>query len=643
MTIFYFDICAIAIYLIILATIVAKRNYRGTVNKMFTLFVGHGLLTAVFSMFSAFFSNDLSLVSSDVRYLLQSCYLWLRASTGIMYVLYIVCLADIWHIFLRKKTMLILTLSSTVIVAFFLLINSLNSKMFYLDEAGNYIRGDWFFILYVSAAFYFVLGVVFLAKYGKLLGRLKRLSVLTLAIFAFAAVIIQYIFPNWLVEMFAHALSLLIIFLIVQRPEDVVDMATRLRKYTAYYNDMAKAFLTKKNMNVILISITNYNCLIDVIGDENELSLLRDIASILESANSHIRYKGVLYHLSRGAFRFVLNEKNTRHTQDICNRINAYAAKSRHVADMEINLKTVISVIDCPNDIDNYADFASFDREIKNIITKEGEIIRYDSLDEQYKIMPSNVMGGIIAEAMDSNMLKVKYQPVYSVEKQKYVSVEASLYIEHSEYGVIEQSVFFPAAEKLGYSGKLRNFVIDSVCRFVVSDEFKLTGFDYVEIAFSENQCFTREIVRNVIDIANIHGADLWKICINIPNAQLKKSLNVLNDNMYFFINNSVRMTVSDFIVGDSDMLKISQLPFENIKITLNKKMVDDEKYWIVLKSTVATLRQLGFNAVIKNVSDTEQYERVIKSGCALVQGDYFSGIVEENDLLKLTSATRLY
>lgn len=635
MKIIHFDICSLCIYLIILFTIVINRNFKSTISKLYTALVGVSFVAAISSILSEVLVNFPGMVPESIKYLVSSIYLFTRSATGIMYVLYIIFLSDIWHLFWRRKGLMVILLSCFVVVSVLLCLNPLNYMMFYYDEAGFYVRGDLYIAFYISGAFYFALGMFLIIRFGRLIGRLKQLSILALGVLTVIAVTIQYFTPKLMVEMFANAIALLIIRLIVQRPEDVIDPSTGLRSYYAYYNDLAKNSTTNKKVSIILIDIKNYNEIVDFMGNTNELELLGRIADVLELSNSHIRYRGVGYHLYRGFFRFVLGERNMEYETEVANRLNGYLSKTIKVADFELSLKAQLTIIRYPEDINEYAELASFDKDISSIVPYSGNIVKYSELDDMSKIMSSYIMEKVILNAFENDSFEIMYQPVYSLREQRYVAAEVMLRINDEKYGTINQETFLPTAIKHGYISKIGEYVFDEVCKFIASEDFNRMKFDYIEIPFSEARCCTREIVRLVIDTANVYGVDLWKINLNIPNKPVKISQNVLLDNMYFFINNNVRMTMSEYKLGNADILKASVLPFENVKITIDNDE-QRESYWKLMKKTVEAIKEMGIGVAIKGVRNTAEYDRVIRLECDLIQGSYLSKELNSDDLVKL-------
>ena len=92
---------------------------------------------------------------------------------------------------------------------------------------------------------------------------------------------------------------------------------------------------------------------------------------------------------------------------------------------------------------------------------------------------------------------------------------------------------------------------------------------------------------------------------------------------------------MSEYKLGNADILKASVLPFENVKITIDNDE-QRESYWKLMKKTVETIKEMGIGVAIKGVRNTAEYDRVIRLECDLIQGSYLSKELNSDDLVKL-------
>ena len=65
--------------------------------------------------------------------------------------------------------------------------------------------------------------------------------------------VIQFFFPQYLVEMFVQSICLLLIVMVIQRPEERIDLETGLGSLNAYAEDMRRSFENEKPVKLICI------------------------------------------------------------------------------------------------------------------------------------------------------------------------------------------------------------------------------------------------------------------------------------------------------------------------------------------------------------------------------------------------------
>ena len=71
------------------------------------------------------------------------------------------------------------------------------------------------------------------------------------------------------------------------------------------------------------------------------------------------------------------------------------------------------------------------------------------------------------------------------MKQKKFLSAEALIRFINPEFGFVPPGMFIPYAEITGKVIDLDYFVIEEVCKFISSDDFKNSGLEYIEINLS--------------------------------------------------------------------------------------------------------------------------------------------------------------
>ena len=97
-------------------------------------------------------------------------------------------------------------------------------------------------------------------------------------------------------------------------------------------------------------------------------------------------------------------------------------------------------------------------------------------------------------------------------------------------------------------------------------------------------------------------------------------------------------ISMDDFGTQYSNMAVLTQFDFDTVKIdrSMILNIVNDEKNKLILKHTVAMLKELGMEIIIEGVETAEQVEVLAELGCDTVQGFFFGRPEPEEEFYKL-------
>ncbi|MBP3702733.1 MAG: hypothetical protein J6I65_03000, partial [Lachnospiraceae bacterium] len=156
--VYYFDICAVLIFVILGVSLFVRKMTQGVANRILMVFLVIAMLTAVCSMLTLFGRAGILPGYVTLRYVLHSLYFLFRNCTGPLYILFIVALTDTWHRFRRQKVAFLLFLLPYFIVLASVAVNPIFHQLFYINDRLEYIRGDYFLVMYLVAGFYMIVG-----------------------------------------------------------------------------------------------------------------------------------------------------------------------------------------------------------------------------------------------------------------------------------------------------------------------------------------------------------------------------------------------------------------------------------------------------------------------------------------------------
>lgn len=197
----YFNYCALAALLLVAVTVWFRGLLNSKRDRIFWYVILTALASVAFDIWAVTFDNSRN-TNLMLRYVTHAGYLVLHNFSTPIYIIYLIELMDTWHKLLRNRLQMAIFALPFLCVLVNTLFDPLTGKIFYFDEGYAYVRGPWFWMLYVSAVFYMLYGIIYLVRYRKLVGQMQFAAVMAMFVLMPIAVGVQFFQPNALIEMF---------------------------------------------------------------------------------------------------------------------------------------------------------------------------------------------------------------------------------------------------------------------------------------------------------------------------------------------------------------------------------------------------------------------------------------------------------
>lgn len=619
----YFNYCAMGIMLVLLITVLARRMLRGRRNRYFWNLLLVVTCCVFFDILAVYLDNGPG-ANVVEKYIVHCCFLILHSLSVPVYVIYLACLTDNLYK-LRDHTIVQLLLAAPFVgLLLCILTTPIYHRIFYVDIFNRYHRGPWYAMVYVVAAFYIVLGIAYALYYRKIFSKGQLWSALVILPIMAAAIWVQIKYPRIRIEMFAHATGLLFMLLMVQKPEERTDPVTGFGRQMAYATDIDQAIANGKPIHIILINILNYKALRDVLGYQSMQELMNTVAGNLMGICRQVLPKADPYYLDGGKFCLVTGKENFHRVDDAAKALNEMLKEVIYMQNMDINLQANLCIIHCPEDMKDFQSIFSFSNEFEEFGRTEKIMYAEEILTDGRYIIKD--LEGIIDNAVQNQGLTVYYQPIYSVQNGQYVSAEALIRLNAEEYGHISPELFIPVAEKNGVIHQIGIYVLEEVCKFIASDEFKELGMEYIEVNLSVAQCMRNNLANEVLGILDKYHVRPDQINLEITETAAVDSQNIMMENIRTLMEAGIPFSLDDFGTGYSNIRRMATLPLDLVK--LDKSFTDLEnnpRLDIVVRNTVRMIKDMDMKIVVEGIETEELVKHFSDLECEYIQGYYFS------------------
>ncbi|MBO6140911.1 MAG: EAL domain-containing protein [Ruminococcus sp.] len=627
----YFDYSALIVLSVILISTVMRKMTKGRLNTIFILIVVTAFASTLCDCLAVRHDNNLY-SNTTVRMAEHMAYLFFHVLTTPLFCLYVTELTDTRHLVRRRRLLVYLLAVPFFAATSAIFLTPVNHKMFYFDSSLQYVRGEWFWLLYFSAVFYVAYLIFFLVRFRHNVTAGRWVSLVILLVCMLAAIVLQYFFPEFLVEMFATAVGLLFISVMVQRPEEIIDVESGAKSRAAFAEDMHRSFGNKKVFDIIILKVSNLQSFREFLSYDESTGLLKETRERADRLRQQLGIFAEVYYLRNGVYALTVDGGGDS-SQTLAKALYEESGKPIRISNMNINLITYCCIIRCPEDISDARALSEFIN--KAIPNEEGVTFAADVLKSgRYDMIID--MDSIISRALSEERLEVYYQPIYSISDKKFHSAEALIRLKDEKYGFVPPDLFIPEAERNGAIHKIGRFVFESVCRFLASEEFKKLGIDYIEINLSVVECMRETLADEIIDLLHKYGIAHGMINLEITETFAAHTQSVMIENIRKLTEAGIAFSLDDFGTGYSNMQSIALLPLAITKLDKTfASLEDNDKMTLVVEHSIDLIKALQMKIVVEGVETKEMLERFSRLGCEYIQGYYFSKPLPRDEFVK--------
>lgn len=631
--IIYFDYCALIIMIILLTTTYLRRMTKGQVNRCFGYILVNHFVACIADVIAISLDN---MAGGHIlqQYIWHSIYLFTHALTPALYMMYLVALSDTWHRYQNKliRVLLFLPIGLCLLV---LCTNGWIKKLFYINAQGEYIRGEWFLLLYLCTGIYTIMIIEHLLRYHVLFSKREFVFLAAVIPLQVIALFVQFIAPQYPVELFAMSIGLLILSLMLQGSEQLIDPATGIGNMKSYMKYVRRGIKNGKIVRVILTNVSNYFGLRDMLGYSGVQDLVAVLANEMMAICENEGIKAEYYYLGDGKLRCVAEQRFSAQCMEAAQKINRHFKDDILVNELSVNVNACVCIMDCPRDIDDIESIMVFGNDLSKLKHSEGVLFASDIYKKDHYDLMHDI-DKIIENALSNHKFEVYYQPIYSVEEHRFNSAEALLRLKDETYGFVSPEIFIPAAEKSGAIHKIGNYVLEEVCQFIASEQYKQLGLDYIEINLSVAQCMKPQLADDVIQILNKYHVSVNQINLEITETAASYSQNTMMENIEKLVQAGVSFSLDDYGTGYSNMQRIASMPFHIVKLDKSfTNTYNDTKMMIVLENTIRMIKDMDMKIVVEGIETKESMKQFSALECEYIQGYYYSKPIPKQEFIE--------
>lgn len=230
--------------------------------------------------------------------------------------------------------------------------------------------------------------------------------------------------------------------------------------------------------------------------------------------------------------------------------------------------------------------------------------------------------------ALREQQLFVEYQPQVHLRDGRVVGVEALVRWRHPKFGVVPPGDFIPVAEDCGLIIGIGRLVLQKSCR-QLADWNKLTPGRSLAMTVNvsprqlADPAFFAEIQQVLADT----GIDPTALCLEITESAMMSAPAEVVQLLDQIRQLGVYIAIDDFGTEHSSLSRLRDMPAEVLKI--DRSFVDglgsETGDTAIVSSILSLAYAMGKHTIAEGVEKREQAVLLLRMGCEVAQGYFFS------------------
>ena len=246
--------------------------------------------------------------------------------------------------------------------------------------------------------------------------------------------------------------------------------------------------------------------------------------------------------------------------------------------------------------------------------------------------------------AIGTSQMHVAYQPIFSLDTQTLVGMEALARWTHPTRGDTSPTTFIPLAEETALILPICEFVLQEACKtFVrVIRAAPASTLQYVSINLSRVQFSDLELVDRTMRALRDAGMQPNQLQLEFTESHITHNKAVALAMLREFRALGVRLAMDDFGTGYSSLSSLQELPLDALKVdrVFVAQANQGREYAALLHAVITLADNLGLTVVAEGIERIEQLVLLQALGCGFGQGFLLAHPVSADALVQMIAAS---
>ena len=416
--------------------------------------------------------------------------------------------------------------------------------------------------------------------------------------------------------------------------DPLTALPNRLLFHDRLHHALQRAARDSQQLAVMFIDLDRFKNVNDTLGHHVGDELLKQVAGALQG---RLRDGDTLARLGGDEFIVLLENVDGQFgTGLVAEKLMSMFEQPFIVSDYELFVTGSVGISLFPDDADDL-----------NMLIRNADVAMYQAKARGrngYQFYAPSMTGdgverlrleALLRRSIEKQEIFLHYQPQVEIESGRLIGVEALVRWDSPELGLVPPVRFIPLAEDTGFINQLGKWVMHEACRQMVRWEAAGLYVPKVAVNLSVKQFERGSIVGMVKHILDESGLEAQRLQLEVTESVIMNTGDALE-----FVNDlhaiGVGLAIDDFGTGYSSLAYLKQLPVQTLKIDRSfiKDISTDVNDEAIAIAIIQLGKSLNLSVIAEGVETDQQAAFLLRHGCSLAQGYFYSRPVSAAALL---------
>jgi len=420
------------------------------------------------------------------------------------------------------------------------------------------------------------------------------------------------------------------------------DKLTGLPSRKVFDERLAQLIVQSERYNLLFallfLDIDQFKTLQEAIGIDGGEELLKALAGRLKN---HIRQLDAICRFNVDEFLILLAQiSKPEMAALVAERLLKSVAEPFRIKQQEIFITASIGIALFPNDGKNITDLVNnADNALRQTKSAGTRIAFYYKEMNETSRRELNLRASLHNE-MVVKEFKVLYQPEIYLKTQSINAIEARLYWQHAEYGLMPFQTVLQVAEATGNMMYFGEWLLKQASQDYQSWQ-QLSASLEVGVCQSqlENPHFVYQLSQ-ILESAKLNPAQL---ILEIAEWSMFTKLSIIEKTFSLLKNLGVRFALTQVGSGPISLQHLQQLPLQRLKIASEviQNIENNLQKQEMVKMILALAHSLKIQVIATGVQNQAQKTFLTQLGCEFLQGDFLMPPSQATEFAKYFNTSR--